>query len=235
MPSEVSSPTARAAIYARYSSDNQREASIEDQVEVCRRRAELQGWEIVEVYPDRALSGASRFRLAFQQMQVDAEARRFDVIIVEALDPLSRKLADMAELHDRLTFPEIRLHAVNAGEITPMHAAVLGMMAQAYSNDLAEKTKPGQLGRARVLTESQINPYGPHLGTKERPVKRRELQKIGVRLPPDVHEWISAQAERNQSSINSEIIRAIRNAMDRQVDRQVPCTTPPHDRSGNGS
>jgi predicted site-specific integrase-resolvase len=65
MPSEVSSPTARAAIYARYSSDNQREASIEDQVEVCRRRAELQGWEIVEVYPDRALSGASRFRPAF--------------------------------------------------------------------------------------------------------------------------------------------------------------------------
>jgi predicted HicB family RNase H-like nuclease len=50
-------------------------------------------------------------------------------------------------------------------------------------------------------------------------MKRRELQKIGVRLPPDVHEWLSAQAERNQSSINSEIItRAIRDAMDRQVD-----------------
>jgi predicted HicB family RNase H-like nuclease len=160
MPSEVNSPTVRAGAYARYSSDNQSDASINDQIEVCRRYADLQGWEIVEVYPDRALSGASRFRPAFQQMEVDAEACRFDVIIVEALDPLSRKLADM---------------------------------------------------------------------------KRRELQKIGVRLPPDVHEWLSAQAERNQSSINSEIIRAIRNAMDRQADRQVPCTTPPHDRSGNGS
>ena len=81
MPSEKK--TLRAAIYARYSSDNQREASIEDQVEVCRRYAVVQGWEIVEVYPDRALSGTSRFRPAFQQMQVDAEARRFDVIIVE--------------------------------------------------------------------------------------------------------------------------------------------------------
>jgi hypothetical protein len=95
MPSEVNSPTVRAGAYARYSSDNQSDASINDQIEVCRRYADLQGWEIVEVYPDRALSGASRFRPAFQQMEVDAEACRFDVIIVEALDPLSRKLADM--------------------------------------------------------------------------------------------------------------------------------------------
>ena len=80
MPSEVNSPTVRAVICAHYSSDNQRESSIDDQV---------------EVYPDRALSGASRLRPAFEQMQVDAEARRFDVIIVEALDRLSRRLADV--------------------------------------------------------------------------------------------------------------------------------------------
>jgi site-specific DNA recombinase len=146
MPSEKK--TLRAAIYARYSSDNQREASIEDQIRVCRRYAEVQGWEIVKAYPDYALSGASRFRPAFEQMQVDAEARRFDVIVVEALDRLSRKLADVAELHDRLTFLGIKLHAVATGEITPMHAAVLGMMAQAYLKDLGEKTKRGQLGRA---------------------------------------------------------------------------------------
>src|SRR5918994_1344473 len=148
MPLKVNSPTVRAAIYARYSSENQREASIEDEVQVCRRYTEVQGWQIVKVYPDYALSGASRFRPAFEQMQVDAEARRFDVIIVEALDRLSRKLADVADLHDQLTFLGIRLHAVNTGEITAMHAGVLGMMAQAYLKDLGEKTKRGQLGRA---------------------------------------------------------------------------------------
>ena len=42
MPSKVNSPTVRAAIYARYSSDNQAEASIDDQIEVCRRYAELE-------------------------------------------------------------------------------------------------------------------------------------------------------------------------------------------------
>jgi DNA invertase Pin-like site-specific DNA recombinase len=141
----------RAGVYVRYSSDNQSDALIEDQVEVCRRYAEVQGWEIIEVYPDRALSGAIRFRPAFEQMQVDAEARRFDVIIVEALDRLSRKLADVADLHDRLTFPEIRSHAVNTSEITAVHAA---------------------------------------------------------------------QAERNVSSINAEIIRCVRDAMDR-ADCQV--------------
>ena len=54
---------------------NQREASIEDQVEVCRRYAQLQGWTIVEIYADRAQSGTSRFRPQFQQLEVDAHAR----------------------------------------------------------------------------------------------------------------------------------------------------------------
>jgi site-specific DNA recombinase len=138
----------RAVVYARFSSENQREASIEDQIEVCRRYADLQGWTVIEVYADYAQSGASRFRSAFQQMQVDAEGRRFDVIISEALDRLSRKLADVADLHDRLTFLEIKLHVVCIGEVTPMHVGMLGTMAQMYLKDLAEKTKRGQLGRA---------------------------------------------------------------------------------------
>ncbi len=49
----------RAALYARYSSDNQREASIEDQLRLCREHAEREGWQIVENYTDAAISGAS--------------------------------------------------------------------------------------------------------------------------------------------------------------------------------
>ena len=52
----------RAVIYARYSTDAQREASIEDQVRLCRELAERAGWEVVEVYADHALSGASALR-----------------------------------------------------------------------------------------------------------------------------------------------------------------------------
>ena len=76
----------RAVIYARYSSDNQREASIDDQVEVCRRYIQAQGWQLANVFADRAVSGASRHRVAYQQMIADAEQRSFDIIVCEALD-----------------------------------------------------------------------------------------------------------------------------------------------------
>ena len=52
----------RAAIYARYSSDNQSDASIDDQVRVCQARADREGWAAVAVYADYAISGASAHR-----------------------------------------------------------------------------------------------------------------------------------------------------------------------------
>jgi DNA invertase Pin-like site-specific DNA recombinase len=138
----------KAAIYARYSTDNQREASIADQVRLCRRLIEQQGWTLARAYEDRALSGGSRHRPGYQQMLTDAEASLFDVIVVEALDRLGRKLADLAELHDRLQFVNVKIHAASTGEVTPMHIGMLGTMAQLYLSDLREKTLRGQLGRA---------------------------------------------------------------------------------------
>jgi len=138
----------RAAIYARYSSDNQREASIEDQLEICRRYIDRQGWMLVRSYEDRALSGASDQRPAYRQMLVDAETGQFDVIVSEALDRLGRRLSDVARLYDHLEFRGIGLHAVNIGAVTTMHVGLLGTMAQLYLSDLKEKTRRGQLGRA---------------------------------------------------------------------------------------
>ncbi len=138
----------RAAVYARYSSNNQRDASIEDQVEVCRRYIEQQGWTLSKIYDDRALSGGSAFRAGYQQLLADLETDTFDVIVCEALDRLGRKLSDVADLHDQLQFHGIALHAVNLGQITTMHVGLLGTMAQLYLSDLKDKTKRGQLGRA---------------------------------------------------------------------------------------
>jgi site-specific DNA recombinase len=95
----------RAAVYARFSSNLQRDESIE----VCRREAERQGWTVIKVYADRAQSGASRFRPQYQQMIADAERRQFDVLVCEALDRLGRKLADIADLHDRLSFSGVKI------------------------------------------------------------------------------------------------------------------------------
>ena len=138
----------KACVYARYSSQNQRDASIEDQLEICRRFIERQGWVLAQVYEDRSMSGASRFRPGYQQMVADLASSAFEVIVVEALDRLGRKLADVAELHDRLVFAGIKLYAVSTGEITAMHIGMLGTMAQLFLADLREKTWRGQLGRA---------------------------------------------------------------------------------------
>jgi site-specific DNA recombinase len=140
----------RAAIYARYSSENQREASIADQVEVCRRYAERQGWAVTAVYDDAAISGASRMRPGFQRLLADAEAGRFDVVVCEAIDRLGRKLADVADFHDRLTFARVQLHAINIGAVTAMHIGIMGTMAQMTLSDMRDKVRRGQLGRARA-------------------------------------------------------------------------------------
>ena len=55
----------RAVIYARYSSDNQRDASIEDQRRLCKERIAREGWTLVKVYRDAAISGSSTIRPSF--------------------------------------------------------------------------------------------------------------------------------------------------------------------------
>ncbi|MBT3787416.1 MAG: recombinase family protein [Alphaproteobacteria bacterium] len=150
----------KAVIYARYSSDNQREASIDDQVEVCRRFIGNQHWDLTDTYDDAATSGASKFRPGYQQMLSDAERSLFDVLVCESLDRLGRKLSDIADLHDRLTFRNIKIHAVNVGEITPMHIGLLGTMAQLTLSDLRDKTKRGQLGRVRQGRMAGGKAYG---------------------------------------------------------------------------
>lgn len=146
--SPVRQPARRAVIYARYSDDLHSAESIADQIEVCRRYAEQQGWTVTATYDDAARSGGSRFRPGFQSLLADAEARRFDVIVCEAIDRLGRKLADVADFHDRVVFHQVHLHTPSIGQITPLHIAVMGMIAQSFLSDLRDKTKRGQLGRA---------------------------------------------------------------------------------------
>ena len=138
----------RAAIYSRFSSENQSASSLADQIEVCSRYITKSGWTAVTTYSDAAMSGASRFRPGYQQLLADLDCGVFDVVVVEALDRLGRKLADIADLYDRCTFAGIILVAVNVGEITAMHIGMPGTMAQLYLSDLKQKTWRGQLGRA---------------------------------------------------------------------------------------
>ena len=73
----------RVAIYTRYSSAHQRDASIADQLRVCREFAARQGWTVVQEFTDHATSGATLLRSGFQALMWDALNGRFDVVLAE--------------------------------------------------------------------------------------------------------------------------------------------------------
>jgi DNA invertase Pin-like site-specific DNA recombinase len=139
----------RAAIYARYSSDNQRDASIDDQSRQCQQRIKTEGWSPTEVYSDRAISGASTLRPGYQKMLEDARNGVFDILVAEALDRLSRDQEDIAGLYKQLTFSGVRLITLSEGEVNELHVGLKGTMNALFLKDLAQKTRRGLEGRVR--------------------------------------------------------------------------------------
>jgi len=107
----------KAAIYARFSTDLQNERSIEDQVALCRNYAAREGMNVTEVYEDRARSGGSILgRDGLLRLMDRARDRSFEVIVVEALDRLSRDTEDLAGIHKRPSFLSIEIRAVHVRE-----------------------------------------------------------------------------------------------------------------------
>lgn len=178
----------RAAIYARYSSDLQSDASIEDQARLCRERIASEGGTVAEVYSDHAISGASMMRPGLQALMQDGAAGRFDVVYTEALDRLSRDQEDIAAIHKRLSFAGVRIVTLSEGEIGQLHIGVMGMMNAKYLSDLADKIRRGLRGRVEAGRSGGGNSYGydviRKLGAKgepeagERAINRAEAQVI---------------------------------------------------------
>ncbi len=138
-----------AVIYARYSSNLQRDASIEDQIQLCRERIDHEGWQYLDAYADRATSGASALRPAYQSLLEDARRGQFGIVVAEALDRLSRDQEDVAGLFKRLRFADVRLFTLAEGEITELHVGLKGTMNALFLKDLADKTRRGLEGRVR--------------------------------------------------------------------------------------
>jgi site-specific DNA recombinase len=137
--------TTRAAIYARYSSDRQSETSAEDQARLCRGRIELEGWQLVDIFADLAISGATRNRPGLNALL--ERAGEFDVLVAESLDRISRDQEDIAGIFKRLRFAGVRIVTLSDGEISELHIGLKGTMGALFLKDLGEKTRRGQIGR----------------------------------------------------------------------------------------
>jgi site-specific DNA recombinase len=150
----------KVAIYARYSSDNQRDASIADQLRVCREFAARQGWAVVQEFTDHAISGATLLRSGFQALMRDALNQRFDVVLAEALDRFSRDQEDTAGLFKRLTFAGVNIVTLAEGDITHLHVGLKGTMNALFLKDLADKTRRGLRGRVELGKSGGGRCYG---------------------------------------------------------------------------
>ena len=150
----------KVALYARYSSENQRDASIEDQLRLCRLHAEKQGWTIVDSYTDRAISGASLLRPGIQELIQDATRGRFTIVLAEAMDRLSRDQEDIAGLFKRMTFSGVRIITLSEGDVTHLHIGLKGTMNALFLKDLAEKVRRGLRGRVEDGKSGGGNSYG---------------------------------------------------------------------------
>ncbi len=138
----------RVTLYARYSSDNQSESSIEDQFRLCREHARREQWKITGTYHDAAISGASMIlRPGIQALLQDAQRGVFDVVLAEALDRISRDQADVATLFKHLRFAGVSIITLAEGEISELHVGLKGTMNALLLKDLALKTHRGLRGR----------------------------------------------------------------------------------------
>jgi site-specific DNA recombinase len=150
----------RAIIYARYSSSNQREASIEDQVRLAQEFVYKEGWKLVDTFSDKAISGSSINRPGYIAMINLAKDSGFDVLVTESLDRLSRDLGDIARLYKLCEFYDIQIMTLSEGEITDLHVGLKGTMNALYLKDLADKTRRGLRGRIEHGRSAGGNAYG---------------------------------------------------------------------------
>lgn len=152
-----------AAIYARYSTDKQSEASIADQFRQCERLADRNGFTVTARFQDAAMSGGTIHRPGYQQLLEAARRGDFSVIVAEDSSRLWRNLAEqaprIAELRD------LGVHVVTHDldtrqESAAILGAVMGAMGETYRAEIGRRTRRGLEGRARAQKSTGGKAYG---------------------------------------------------------------------------
>ena len=154
----------RAAIYARYSSHNQRDISIDIQVDNCRAYCKEQGWQVVGEYCDHAVSGRTAERAQFRKMMDDAEKGLFDVVVIWKVTRIMRNRDEMALV--RLSLKAAGVDIAYAGESFPdgssglLMLGMLEVLAEWESAQTAERIQAGIRKNAEGLKASGVRLIG---------------------------------------------------------------------------
>jgi DNA invertase Pin-like site-specific DNA recombinase len=174
----------KAALYARFSTDQQSEASIEDQFRQCERLAAAQGIEIAYRFEDRGISGGTADRPGYKALLAVAKAGMFEIIVVEDVSRLWRNRADYGAASADLEDAGINLLTC-VGDDTRRDGwgLVLGIkqaIGESYRKEISYRTRRGLEGRALAGQSTGCRTYGYGPG--------------GVIKPEEAH-WVRAMFE----------------------------------------
>ena len=164
----------RAVIYARFSSHNQRDESIDAQERACREYAKRKGLQVIEVYADRAKSGTSAEREEFQRMIKDSGEKKFRYLIIHKLDRFSRDRNDAVIYKYKLKANGVTVLSVteniDGSPESMIMEALFESMADYFSKNLAREVRKGQ--RETALQHKHLGGTPP-LGLEVDPQTRK--------------------------------------------------------------
>ncbi len=198
----------KAALYARYSTDKQREASIEDQFRNCINLVEREGWEIVAKFDDKALSGAKTDRPGYQALLKSAEQKHFDVIVVDEVSRLWRDQEAQWRDAKRLEFWGLDIIGVNDGIDTRsggygLLLSIRGAMNEEARREIGKRTHRGLEGQARKCKNAGGRSYGyrhvpeyhptlkDHLGQSVVTAVHKEIDPGEARVVRQIFQWFA--------------------------------------------
>ena len=177
-----------AVIYARYSSNNQREESIEGQIRECREFAEKNNLQIIDEYIDRAISGKTDNRPAFQRLIKDSSKGKFDVVIMYTLDRFARNRYDSAIYKAKLKKNGVRLlYAKQPMPDTP-EGIILESVLEGYAEYYVENLRRGvKRGMRENALKGYVNGKTP-LGYRRGKDKKYEIDPYEAKAVREIFE-----------------------------------------------
>lgn len=182
----------KAVAYARYSTDHQREESIEAQIDSITLYCNQNSINLSKIYSDRGQSGTSDNRTEFQKMMLEASKHKFDYIIVHKLDRFSRNRYDSAINRKKLKDYGVTvisvLEKLDGSPESVILESVLEGMAEYYSKNLAREVKKGLY---KNVEKGKCNggptPYGYNVNPQTRLYEINEFEAITIKKIFDLY------------------------------------------------
>jgi site-specific DNA recombinase len=204
----------RAAAYIRYSSENQRDESLDAQLREIETYCKNNGYEIVKVYADKAKTATSDRRQEFQAMIKDSSTGLFNVVLVHKLDRFSRDKYDSATYKRKLKKNGVRLisitERIDGSPESIILESVIEGMAEYYSKNLAREVMKGMTENAlKCKHTGGIAPlgYDVHPDTKKLVVNNAEapIVKMIFRMYADGYSYQDIVKELNKNSYKTKV------------------------------